>query len=403
MAHAIAARNQARVLPFKSAHPGLDIVRAEMEKMPEPSINHHRAPDGAEHVEISGRWNLRTTRERTGALLSELARVSSSGTHWDLTRVDELDVAGATLLWRTWQQRRPPELMVRPEDERIFQQLASLPDGGTPFARSIDVAWPLLELGTAVRSSASHALGMLTLVGQIVIWGVRLLRSPRQFPLTETSAAVFSSGAQALPITALVGFLIGIVLSYLSAEQLRDLGADSLIINLLGLTILRELGPLLAAILNAGRSGSSMTAQIGVMRVTNELEAMAVLGISPALRLVLPKILGQMIALPLVVLWTDLLAIVGGMLGAKWQLGISYSTFLHRLPQVVPLTSLWFGVCKGALFGALIALVACYFGLRIRPDTRGLAAGTTQSVVTALTLVLLVDAVLAVAFAHMGV
>jgi phospholipid/cholesterol/gamma-HCH transport system permease protein len=244
---------------------------------------------------------------------------------------------------------------------------------------------------------------MLELLGQIALCVARLLRNPRQTPLKEISAAVFHSGTQSLPITALVGLLIGIVLSYLSAEQLRDLGADSLIVNLLGITILRELGPLLAAILNAGRSGSSMTAQIGVMRVTNELEAMTVLGISPALRLALPKVLGQMIALPLVVLWTDGFGILGGMLGAQWQLGISWQMFLHRLPQVVPAASLWFGVDKGALFGFLVALIACYFGLRIRPDTEGLAAGTTESVVCSLTLVLLTDAFLAIVFAHVGV
>jgi phospholipid/cholesterol/gamma-HCH transport system permease protein len=243
---------------------------------------------------------------------------------------------------------------------------------------------------------------MVELLGQISLWAVRLVRNPREIPYKEVSAAVFRSGAQSLPITALVGLLIGIVLSYLSAEQLRELGADSLIVNLLGVTILRELGPLLAAILNAGRSGSSMTAQIGLMRVTEELEAMAVLGISPALRLALPRMIGQMIAVPLVVLWTDVLALVGGMLGAKLQLGISYTAFIHRLPQVVPLVSLWFGICKGALFGALVALIACYFGLRIRPDTEGLAAGTTESVVASLTLVLLVDALLAVVFSNVG-
>ena len=243
---------------------------------------------------------------------------------------------------------------------------------------------------------------MLELLGEITIWAVRIMRSPKDIPVREISAAAFRSGAQALPITALLGFLIGIVLSYLSAEQLRDLGAGFLIVNLLGATISRELGPLLAAILNAGRSGSSITAQIGVMRVTHELEAMAVLGISPALRLALPRVVGQMIALPLVVLWTDALALVGGMLGAKLQLHISCATFVHQLPRVVSLTSLGFGIGKGALFGALVSIVACHFGLRIRPDTEGLAAGTTESVVTSLTLVLLVDAALAIVFVHIG-
>ena len=368
----------------------------------EASINHRVAPDGTAHVALVGRWNLRTTRERTAELLTQLARVNSSGAYWDLSRLDDLDLAGATLLWRTWARRLPHELVARPEDERIFKQLAALPSEGTTRTPPIDLALPLLSLGAAMRSLGGHALGMLELLGQIVLWSARLIRSPTTIPFKEISAAVFHSGTQALPITALVGFLIGIVLSYLSAEQLRDLGADFLIVNLLGVTILRELGPLLAAILNAGRSGSAMTAEIGVMRVTNELEAMDVLGISVAQRLVLPRVLGQMIALPLVVLWTDLLAVIGGMLGAKLQLGIACHTFIHRLPQVVPPASLWFGVCKGAVFGVLIALIGCYFGLRIRPDTEGLAAGTTQSVVTALTLVLLADALLAILYAHLG-
>jgi phospholipid/cholesterol/gamma-HCH transport system permease protein len=368
----------------------------------DPSISSRRAPDGMLHVELSGLWNLRTTQGRAPELLTELGKVRSAEVLWDLTRLEDLDVAGASLLWCTWKGALPSQLLTRPDDASLFRQLAALPQVEAVRAPT-DWASPLLALSAFVRALGVHALGMLELLGQVVLAGARSIRSPREIPYKEISAAVFHSGARALPITGLVGFLIGIVLSYLSAGELRDLGADFLVVNLLGVTILRELGPLLAAILNAGRSGSSMTAQIGVMRVTNELEAMAVLGISPALRLVLPKVLGQMIALPLVVLWTNALALIGGMVGAKIQLGISYSSFIQRLPQVVPLASLWFGICKGALFGALVALIACYFGLQIRPDTEGLAAGTTQSVVTALTVVLLVDALLAVVFQHVGV
>jgi phospholipid/cholesterol/gamma-HCH transport system permease protein len=138
------------------------------------------------------------------------------------------------------------------------------------------------------------------------------------------------------------------------------------------------------------------------MRVTSELEAMSVLGISHTVRLVLPRVIGQCIALPLVVVWTDLMALLGGMVGAQLPLGLTYRDFLQRLPEVVPLSDLWFGVGKGAVFGGLIALVACYFGLRIRPDTEGLAAGTTQSVVTALTLILVADAIFAIMFSHIG-
>jgi phospholipid/cholesterol/gamma-HCH transport system permease protein len=373
-----------------------------MDTRAQPSISHCRGLHGSLHVELRGRWNLRTTRDRATELLAQLELLASTTVHWDLTHLDDLDLAAATLLWKAWQRRKPTELRLRPDDERLFRQLAALPLERPRRAQWSDLASPLLQLGLTARVFAQDVLGTLDLLGELILSSACLLRKPAAIPFREISAAVFRSGTQALAITALVGFLVGIVLSYLSAEQLRDLGADVLVVNLLGVTILRELGPLIAAILNAGRSGSAMTAQIGVMRVTHELDAMSVLGISPALRLVLPRVLGQMIALPLVVLWTDVLALAGGMVGARLQLGISWRTFAHRLPQVVPLANLWFGVCKGILFGALVAVIACYFGLRARPDTEGLAASTTRSVVTALTLVLLADALLAIVFAHVG-
>ena len=372
---------------------------AAAEGLAHPSVAQYHEPDGSLRIELRGQWILRSTRERITELVGPLTQARLNRAHWDLSHLDDLDLAAATLLWRTWEYQRPANLEIRPRDASLFAQLERLSREGIPAVPQTAVA-AFSDITPLARSFALHGREMLELLGEIAIWAVRLARSPRDTPILEISAAAFRSGAQALPITALLGFLIGIVLSYLSAEQLRDLGAGPLIVNLLGATILRELGPLLAAILNAGRSGSSITAQIGVMRVTHELEAMAVLGISPTLRLALPRVVGQMIALPLVVFWTDVLALAGGMLGAKVQLHISCHTFLHQLPQVVSLTSLIFGIGKGALFGVVVAVVACHFGLRIRPDTEGLAAGTTESVVTSLTLVLLVDAALAIVFAH---
>lgn len=367
-----------------------------------PLIQSRRAADGTLRVELSGHWNLRSTRERTDELLRELADSNQRSARWDLTGIGDLDVAGATLLWHAWSGKRPEALAVRPEDERVFNLFSQLPEQAPEGAAGLDVLEPLVGLGHATQSFASHAVGMLEFLGDVALSFVAVLTRPAEIPWREISAVVYRSGLTSLPITALVGFLIGIVLSYLSAQQLHSLGADTLIVNLMGFASLRELGPLLAAILNAGRSGSSMTAQIGVMRVTSELEAMSVLGISHNIRLVLPRVLGQCIALPLVVVWTDVMALLGGMFGAKLQLGLAYQDFLKRLPEVVPLADLWFGVWKGAVFGGLIALVACYFGLRIRPDTEGLAAGTTQSVVTALTLILVADAIFAVMFARVG-
>jgi phospholipid/cholesterol/gamma-HCH transport system permease protein len=334
-------------------------------------------------------------------LLAELSRNTAEDAQWDLTQVDDLDIAAATLLWRAWGQKRPARLNLRPVDERIFERLASL----EPMQAAVAPSRPsrlLIALGETVQSLVRATVGIHSLLGALLICLPRLLANPAEAPWKEISATIYHSGLQSLPIVTLVGFLIGITLAYLTGEQLHDFGADTYIINLMGIFSLRELGPLLAAILNAGRSGSSMTAQIGVMRVTSELDAMSVLGISHIQRLVLPRVIGQVIALPLLVLWTGVMALLGGMIGAKLQLGVSYHAFIHGLPQVVPLANLWFGLVKGAVFGALIALVACYYGLSIRPDTEGLAAGTTQSVVSSLTLVLMVDAVFAVMFSHLG-
>lgn len=366
-----------------------------------PTIVSEVGADGARKAQLLGRWNLRSIRWRAQQLLDELGHQADEGAQWDLSQIEDLDIAAATLLWRAWGERRPAHLALRTGDDRIFERLAALERMEPPPAVP-RLSRPLLAVGQSAEALVRHAIGMLELVGELALCCVRLPGHLAEAPWKEISATIYHSGARSLPIMTLVGFLIGIVLSYLTGEQLHDFGADSYIVNLMGITSLRELGPLLAAILNAGRSGSSMTAQIGVMRVTSELDALSVLGISHTLRLVMPRVIGQIIALPLLVLWTDLMAILGGMVGAQLQLGVSHHAFLHALPQVVPLTNLWFGLVKGAAFGALIALVACYFGLTIRPDTEGLAEGTTQSVVTALTLVLMTDAIFAVIFAHVG-
>jgi phospholipid/cholesterol/gamma-HCH transport system permease protein len=227
-------------------------------------------------------------------------------------------------------------------------------------------------------------------------------RNPKVIPWTEISANVYNAGARAMPITALVGFLIGIVLSYLSAQQLRQFGANQFIVNLLGLAIIRELGPVLAAILVAGRSGSAITAQIGVMRVTEELDAMRVMGIPHGLRLILPRVLALAVAMPLLVMWTNIIALTGGAVAAKIVLGIDMSFFARALPGVVPIANLWFGLGKGVAFGMLIAIVGCHFGFRIKANSQSLGEGTTASVVTSITVVILADAVFAILFQNVG-
>jgi phospholipid/cholesterol/gamma-HCH transport system permease protein len=351
-------------------------------------------------VELSGAWNLRSLEPHLPDLARRLGDCSHIA-HWDLGSIAALDHAGAMLLWRAWGRRRLDGLTLRPEHEALFGHLAQ-PQAPLATARSRNWVAPLVFAGDQLLSMASHLAEAVVLLGRVVLDGLMLVRHPARMPWREISAGIYRTGVQALGITALVGFLVGVVLSYLSAQQLRQFGADIFIINLLGVSIVRELGPVLAAILVAGRSGSAMTAQLGVMRVTEELDAMAVMGIPHTVRLVLPKVIALAITMPLIILWTDAVALIGGMVAAQTQLGLGFRFFLTSLPDAVPIANLWLGLGKGVVFGILIALVACHFGLRIKPNTESLGAGTTSSVVSAITIVIIVDAVFAIMFSDVG-
>jgi phospholipid/cholesterol/gamma-HCH transport system permease protein len=172
---------------------------------------------------------------------------------------------------------------------------------------------------------------------------------------------------------------------------------------MLGIALIRELGPVLAAILIAGRSGSAITAQIGVMRVTEELDAMRVMGIAKGFRLVMPRAIAMSIAMPLLAVWTTVAALFGGMLAADLAMGLSPAYFVTALPKAVQISNLWLAVGKSTVFGLMIALIGCHYGLRVQPNTESLGQGTTASVVTSITMVILVDALFAVVFKGMGI
>jgi len=368
----------------------------------DPQVTESRAGDGARAVALSGAWDIRALESRARTLKTRLRLLSAdSGRRWDLSRIQRLDHIGALLIWQAWGKRRPSQLALAPGHEVFFSNLDSA--AGAAPAAPFDPLRAVRALGAAMLLSREHLLGIVQLLGQILIDSLALIRHPLRGPWREISASVFRVGTQALGITALVGFLIGVVLSYLSAEQLKAFGANVFIINLLGMGIIRELGPVIAAVLVAGRSGSAITAQLGVMRVTEELDALTVMGIPHTVRLILPKIVALAIAMPLLILWTSGVALIGGAIAANTQLGISVHSFMLGLPGAVPVVNLWLAMGKGVVFGVLIALVACHFGLRVQPNTESLGIGTTNSVVTSITAVIIADAIFAVVFSDVGI
>lgn len=353
---------------------------------------------------VSGDWSMQALAApgEVARRRAALARVGADQ-RWDLRGVERLDTIGAHLLWGAWGQQLPERVRWSDGQREVFQTLQRNRGEALPAPAPADRWGWVRAIGDAVFDAGRNGRALLIMFGQLVLDLGAFLRRPSRGPWREISAQVYRTGAQALGITALVGFLIGVVLSYLSAQQLQMFGADRFIVRLLGVSIVRELGPVLAAILVAGRSGSAITAQIGVMRVTQELDAMLVMGISHGQRLILPRVIALAITMPLLVVWTDAMALLGGMLAAQMQLGVSAQWFLTSLPDAISLTNYWIGMFKGVSFGILIALVACHFGLCIQPNTESLGRGTTTSVVTSITGVILVDALYAVIFSSIGI
>jgi phospholipid/cholesterol/gamma-HCH transport system permease protein len=372
-----------------------------IENAPTLTIEH---PNAGESVVARGVWQVHALAKR-GAIksinktLTGLADKSSLA--WDLSAVESLDHIGAQMFWSAWGKKRPAQLTLDPKQEELFARLEQASDIELPRVRTSPFNW-IIRLGAGVLSFFEHMKAVVILIGQVVQDIGRFIRHPMSGPWREISANIYHSGFQALGITALVGFLIGIVLSYLSAQQLRMFGGDIYLVNILGMAIIRELGPLLAAILVAGRSGSSITAQLGVMRVTEELDAMLVMGISHGYRLIMPKVIALAIGMPLLVVWTDAMALLGGMLAAKVELSLSLRYFIQKLPSAVPIVNYMIGLGKGVVFGMLIAMTACHFGLRIKPNTESLGRLTTTSVVTAITVVIMANAVFAIVFSGVG-
>jgi phospholipid/cholesterol/gamma-HCH transport system permease protein len=365
----------------------------------------HAAPAGGDAtIAATGTWQVHAlahghAMKAISAFLKPLQ--GKANLSWDLSSIDAMDHIGAQLFWNAWGKSRPRNLVLAPAQEEFFKRIEQAGTLTLPRSRGSHLT-AVMVLGLGILTFFEHFKAFISLVGQVIqdLW--RFALRPARGPWREISANIFHAGFQALGITALVGFLIGVVLSYLSAQQLRAFGGDMYLVNLLGMSVIRELGPLLAAILVAGRSGSSITAQLGVMRVTEELDAMLVMGISHGFRLIMPKVVALAISMPLLVVWTDTMALIGGMASAKVELGMSARYFIQKLPDAVPLANYFIGLGKGAVFGMLIALVSCHFGLRIKANTESLGRGTTTSVVTAITVVILADAVFAIVFNGVG-
>jgi phospholipid/cholesterol/gamma-HCH transport system permease protein len=352
-------------------------------------------------ISLSGSWKLLLDPDRRHRLARELGELDAPlGCSWDLLHVDALDSAGARVLWDVWGHRLPERLECHEDHRHWFKRLA---DTGFPDKPTRHALHDAVErAGSGIIGIAAATGGVFLLIGQLMLDVAYCVRHPRVIPWKETTATIYHVGATSMLLLGCVGFLIGIVMTIQIGVALQQFGAALMVVRMMGLAVLRELGPVICGLILAGRSGSAMTAGIGAMHLTGEYDALRAFGSSPSLRLALPRVVGAGITLPLLVVWTDFAALIGGAVTAQMDLGVGYRLFLARLPEQVQIVNFWIGLGKGALFGLTIAVVGCYFGMNASPDTASLSRNTTLSVVTSLTLILLFDASSGALLTHVG-
>ena len=254
------------------------------------------------------------------------------------------------------------------------------------------------RVGQATVATFKKTMGILSFIGEIAITFAKSIVRPKHIRWRPILFNIRSAGFDALPIVGLLSFLLGVVVAYQGAGQLKQYGANIFVADLIGLSMLREFSPLMTAIIVAGRSGSAYAAQIGTMVVTEEVDAMRTLGISPLELLVLPKIIALVIALPLLIVFADALGVFGGILMARQQLDVSFVEFLDRFVKAVSPTAFMIGVGKAPVFAAIIAIVGCFQGFKTKGGADSVGHQTTRSVVQSIFLVIVADALFSIAF-----
>ncbi len=365
------------------------------------------ASDGSDGLTLraEGNWLVATAAE-LDSRLHALQLPRGQRVTLDLAGIKRLDTAGAWLLLRTEHDLAArgnavalanisESFLPLIEQVRARGSTAPLPD---PIPSHHTFLGFLARIGEISIGLSRRALSMLGFGGLVSTAIGALLRHPGRLRATATTVQMEQTGLNALPIVGLLSFLIGVVFAYQGADQLRRFGAEIYTVNLLGIAILRELGVLLTAIIIAGRSGSAFTAQIGTMQVNQEIDAMRTLGLDPVEVLVVPRLLGLGLTLPLLVFYADAMGLLGGALMCWATLGISVPAFLDQLRGAVTEWTLWIGIIKAPFFATIIALVGCYEGFNVSGSADSVGRLTTQSVVEAIFLVIVADSAFSILF-----
>lgn len=355
--------------------------------------------DGSRMIRLTGNLSiayLNDLPDRLAGLEGEVAAL-------DLSAIDHIDTIGAWVIHRTARDRSARVEGADADAQRLIDEVSKAgqpielhPPQISPFRRVLG------EIGEATSVAGQTLLGLLGFFGATLVAFWNVIRHPRRFRINAVVQRFEVVGVSALGIIGLMSFLIGIVIAQQGSVQLRQFGAEVLTVNLVGRLTFRELGVLMTAIMVAGRSGSAFAAQLGTMKLTEEIDAMRTIGVSPMEALVVPRALAAVVMMPLLGFYSSVIAIIGGGFLCAVSLDIPPVTFIQRLREVVPITDLYVGLVKAPVFGIIIAISGCFQGMQVKGNAEEVGLRTTAAVVQAIFLVIVLDAFFAVFFTWVG-
>ncbi len=353
---------------------------------------------------LEGSWRLRQLGE-IGAALRALPANQRGIKMIDGSRLKEIDTASAMLLFKYLAPAKDqkPELQFQnfsQETASILELVNEAYGPASPLRENDDLGF-VARTGFITLRTGSVLARLIEFIGETFLSVVESVRRPRLIRMKELFVQLELAGTDAIPIVCLVTFLIGIVVAYLFGIQIQKYGANIFIVDGVGLAMCRELSPILTAIIVAGRTGSAFTAQIGTMKLNEEIDAMHIIGLSPMRVLVLPRIFALMLAMPLLVFVGDVVGIIGSMIVADTRLGITPPTFLERLHTVIPVRSFFIGLIKAPVFAAFIAIIGCQMGFAVENNARSVGLNTTATVVRSIVAVILLNAAFAIIFTEL--
>jgi phospholipid/cholesterol/gamma-HCH transport system permease protein len=369
--------------------------------LPEPGPLTVAIDDDGGRATLEGALDIRTVTEAERSLREW--RTKRKSRVLDLGKLTDLDTPGALFLCGL--RDKGVELTgVRAEHKALLDLVGGLELEPLPRLEPVP-RWRQLvtQLGLGASGAWHDTLDVIAFVGQAASLIGNALIHPRSLRLASISRHVSETGIRALPIVGLMAIMISIVIGYQSVAQLRPFGGEDFTVNLVAVSVLREMGVLITAIMVAGRSGSAFTAEIGVMKMREEVDALDVMGIDPMQVLVVPRLIGLIIALPLLAFFSDIMGLVGGAMISQSLLDISPLQYLERVQKAVDGGDLFVGLFKAPIFAFFIGVIGCMHGLRVTGSAESVGKETTRAVVKAIFLVIVLDALFSILFEQLGI